>query len=140
LIILDTNVVSELMRAAADPGVLRWTGLVPTSELSITVVTEAELRYGLARLPAGKRRDALARAIDQMLSGLLGSRVLAFDRDATSHYGAFMAARMTGGAKTGVADAMIAAIARARGARLIATRDMSHFAGCGVPLVDPWTA
>jgi predicted nucleic acid-binding protein len=140
LIILDTKVVSELMRSAPDPAVIRWTGTVPTSDLAITVVTEAELRFGLARLPAGKRRDSLAGAIEQMLQGLLGGRILAFDRDATGYYGGFMAARVGRGMKTGVADAMIAAIARARDASLIATRDLSHFEGCGVRLIDPWTA
>lgn len=140
MIVLDTNVVSELMRLAADPAVLRWTGTVQISDLAITVVTEAELRFGLARLPAGKRRDGLAGAIEQMLQGLLGGRLLVFDRDATGHYGAFMAARVGRGMKTGVADAMITAIARARGAKLIATRNTAHFDGCGVPLVNPWTA
>lgn len=128
------------MRSAVSPAVLRWTGTVPISQLAIAVVTEAELRFGLARLPAGKRRDGLASAIERMLQGLLGGRILAFDRDATGHYGAFLAARVGRGMKTGVADAMIAAIARAHGATAIATRNLPGFEGCGVPLIDPWTA
>lgn len=140
MIILDTNVVSDLMRSAPDPAVLRWTSTVPISQLAITAITEAELRFGLARLAEGRRRDSLAGAIEQMLNGLLSGRIVPFDRKATGHYGAFMATRIRRGMKTGVADAMIAASAHAHGASLIATHDLSHFEGCGIPLIDPWTA
>lgn len=110
----------------------RWT------ELCTTAITEAELAYGIALLPAGRRRDALALAVARLLREGLGGRVLAFDRAAAAAYGAFAARRRASGRPVATADGQIAAIARAHGAALIATRDVGGFGGCGVAVIDPW--
>lgn len=138
MIVLDTNVLSELAKPAPDVAVLAWAAKQRRAELCTTAVSEAELAYGLALLPKGRRRDALTQAVARLLGEGLGGRVLAFDRAAASAYGEIAANRRAVGRPIATADGQIAAIARAGGARLIATRDTDGFQGCGVPIADPW--
>jgi predicted nucleic acid-binding protein len=138
VILLDTNVLSELARPVPHPTVLAWARSVRASEMVTTAVTEAELRYGLALLPAGQRRDALAAAMEALFARLLAGRVLPFDRAAAAHYADHVAARRAAGRPVATADAMIAAIARARGVTTLVTRNTADFDGCGIALLDPW--
>jgi predicted nucleic acid-binding protein len=138
MIVLDTNVLSELMRADAHVGVLSWLARQPLTSLFTTALSEAELRMGLALLPAGKRRAALQNAAEGLFEDF-GPRVLPFDGDAAVVYAVIGAARRKAGHPIAVIDAQIAAIVRARGATL-ATRNVKDFAGCSIPVENPWTA
>ena len=138
MIVLDTNVLSELTKARPDPAVSGWLSEQRWARLYTTAITEAELAYGVALLPGGRRRDTLALAVTRLLQEGLGGRVLAFDRAAAVAYGEFAARRRAGGRPVAVADGQIAAIARAHGAALIATRDAGGFEGCGVAVANPW--
>jgi toxin FitB len=140
LIVLDTNVVSELLRSVPDPAVLRWAEGFAREDLVTTAVTEAELRYGIAVMPLGARRTRLATSLDAIWLDWLGRQVLSFEGRSASPFATFAALRRQTGRPVGVADAMIAAIALANGARAIATRDLGDFDGCGVALVNPWDA
>jgi len=140
VIVLDTNVLSELARPDPDAAVLAWVAAQRRAELCTTAISEAELAYGLALLPKGRRRDALAQATARLLGEGLGGRVLPFDRAAAAAYGEFAAKRRAAGRPVAAADAQIAATARTRGATLLATRDVGGFQGCGVRLVNPWGA
>lgn len=136
MIVLDTNVLSELMREDAAPRVLDWAGSEQSTSLFTTSIAEAEIFYGLAVLPRGKRR----RALEGAASGLFADfdrRVLPFDSDAARAYGEIAAARRRKGRPISTADAQIAAIVRSRGARL-ATRNAVDFEGCGITVIDPW--
>lgn len=138
MIILDTNVLSELTRSTPAAEVLAWARAQNAGTIFTTTVNEAEMRYGLAMLPDGRRRTALARAIDAMLGTVLAGRVLPFDRTAAAEYGDWAATRRKLGRPVAMADLLIAAIARARGANAIATRNTDDFMDCGVPLINPW--
>jgi toxin FitB len=138
VIVLDTNVLSELTRPDPDAVVLAWVARQRRAELCTTAISEAELAYGLALLPKGRRRDALTQAVARLLGEGLGGRVLAFDRIAAAAYGEIAAGRRAAGRPVATADGQIAAIARARGATLLATRDVGGFQDCGVPMIDPW--
>lgn len=138
MIVLDTNVLSELAKPDPNAAVLAWVTEQRRAELCTTAVSEAELTYGLALLPKGRRRDALTQAVARLLGEGLGGRVLAFDRVAATAYGEIAARRRAAGRPIATADGQIAAIARARGATLVATRDTDGLQGCGVPLADPW--
>lgn len=137
MILLDTNVLSELMRPAPDPAVERWLAAQPDASLFISAITEAELRYGAALLPSGKRRSALTAEIDGMLEEDFDGRILPFDRLAAQAFAAIAADRRQAGRPISQADAQIAAIARSRGASL-ATRNVPDFDGCGVEVINPW--
>lgn len=137
MILLDTNVVSELMRPAPDATVLAWFDGRPAATLHFSAVGEAELRTGVAILPAGKRRDRLLAAIDAMIAEDFAGRVLPFDSAAAKAFAPIAAARRAQGRPISQADGQIAAIARAAGAA-VATRNTADFDGCGVELVDPW--
>lgn len=138
MIVLDTNVLSELVRPEPAASVLAWLAGYRRTDFCATAVSEAEIAYGLALLPNGRRRDALRQATARLLGEGLGGRVLPFDRTAAAFYGEIAAARRAAGRPIATADGQIAAIARARGATLIATRDIGGFQGCGVELVNPW--
>ena len=140
MIVVDTNVLSELTKPNPDGSVPAWVARQRRAELCTTAISEAELAYGLALLPPGRRREALVQAVARLLGEGLGGRVLAFDRIAAAAYGAIAAGRRTAGRPVATADGQIAAIARARGATLLATRDVGGFQDCGVPIVDPWQA
>ena len=138
MIVLDANLLSEWLRFDPHPSVLAWSAGVDAAAMVTTAITEAELRVGRGFMPEGARRQRLAMAIDEMLTHRLGGRVLPFDSTAAGFYAAFVADRRRQGRPAAAADAMIAAVARARGAAAIATRNIADFAGCGVPLIDPW--
>ena len=137
MILLDTNVLSELMRPAPETAVEQWLAGQPDASLFISSITEAELRYGAALLPIGKRRVALIAEIEGMLEEDFGGRVLPFDRLAAQAFAAIAADRRGAGRPISQADAQIAAIAHSRGASL-ATRNVSDFAGWGVEVINPW--
>ncbi len=137
MILLDTNVLSEMMRPAPDPLVERWLSAQPDASLFISAITEAELRYGAALLPGGKRRSALMAEISGMLEEDFNGRILSFDSLAAQAFAVIAADRRQAGRPISQADAQIAAIARSRGASL-ATRNVPDFDGCGVEVIDPW--
>ena len=137
MIILDTNVLSELWRPRPSTGALAWLRSQPSDALFTTAINEAEILYGIELLAPGRRRrelESLARAIfGQDFMG----RVLPFDSAAAREYAQIAAARRRAGRPMPEADAQIAAIGRSRGAS-IATRDMADFADCGVRVLSPW--
>lgn len=136
MIILDTNVVSELMRASPAAAVASWVRQQQRGSLVTTAITIAEIRYGLARLPAGRRTSRLQEAAEEVLA-VFPSQVLPFDDAAAGLYGVISAARERIGRPIDAFDAQIAAISRARQVQL-ATRNTKDFDETGVRLVDPW--
>lgn len=139
MIVLDTNVVSELMRPAPAAAVVRWVDSLPATSLYTTCVTEAEILLGIALLPKGKRRDAIAAAAAAMFATDFADRVLGFGSDAARAYASIAAARRRAGRPISAFDAQIAAIARSVGASL-ATRNVHDFDDTGLDVVDPWDA
>ena len=139
MIVLDTNVVSELMKAAPDENVRGWVALQPATSLYTTSITQAEILHGIALLSSGKRRNALEAAADAMFRDDFAGRILPFGSDAARPYARIAADRRRAGRPISQFDAQIAAIARAAGAA-IATRNTGDYEGCGVKLIDPWRA
>ena len=139
MILLDTNVVSELMKSVPAPIVLAWIDAKPGAELFVSAITQAEILYGVALLPAGKRRAGLAHAAQLAFETHFFGRVLPFDSPAAEAFAELAADRRQSGRPIAQADAQIAAIARSRGATL-ATRNVPDFEGCGVDVVNPWVA
>jgi predicted nucleic acid-binding protein len=137
--VLDTNVVSELMRPAPDAAVLAWLNDQPADMLWLNSVVVSELLYGVARLSEGKRRAQLAQTVQAMLAEDFPGRVLSFDLEAAVVYADLVAMRERQGQPIDVADAQIAAICLAQGATL-ATRNTKHFEGVGLTLMNPWLA
>jgi predicted nucleic acid-binding protein len=138
MILLDTNVLSELMRPSPAAEVLRWFAGHPASQLFTTTITQAEILYGLEVMPKSKRRAALQLAIEAILEEDFADRILPFDSDAARVFPKIAGARRAVGRPMTQWDAQIAAIARSRGAAL-ATRNSSDFEHCGVRVVNPWT-
>jgi len=138
MIILDTNVISELMRARPDQRVLDWLALQPIAGLFTTALTQAEVFYGMALLPHGKRQEKLASAANAMFDADFAGRILPFDSDAARNYPDISAGRRLIGQPISQIDGQIAAITASRGARL-ATRNVRDFADCGIVVVDPWS-
>lgn len=139
MILLDTNVISELMRANCSPAVFAFVNSQPPGSPFTAAICEAELRYGLARLPDGARRRSLEDSLSRFLAEGLRGRILPFASSAAESYAAIRAARESAGRAITTADAMIAATARTYGVA-IATRDVAGFARCGVEVFDPWNA
>jgi predicted nucleic acid-binding protein len=139
MIIIDTNVLSELMRPAPVSAVERWIASQPPTSVFTTTITQAEILYGIALLAAGKRRLALEEAVAGMFEEDFADRILPFDGAAARAYAIVAAERRQSGKPIMQFDAQIAAIARSRGAA-IATRNASDFEGCGIPVVNPWEA
>lgn len=137
MIVLDTNVVSELLRPAPATQVEAWLSAQDGATVYFTAVGEAELRHGVAILPAGKRRTALTKAIEGMLEEDFRDRILPFDRAAASAYAAIAAKRRAAGRPISQFDCQIAAIARAHEAT-VATRNTGDYEGCGIDVIDPW--
>ena len=137
MILLDTNVVSELMRLPTDSSVEAWVAGHPAEELFFSAVGEAELRYGVAVMPMGRRRDRLASEIEDMLREDFEGRVLPFDSAAALAYAEVASARRAAGRPAPMADSQIAAIARSRG-MAVATRNVRDFAEMGIDVIDPW--
>jgi len=137
MVILDTNVLSELLRPAPAKQVERWLSTQDGATVYFTSVGEAELRHGVAILPAGKRRNALTNAIDGLLDEDFRDRILPFDRAAARAYATIAAARRAAGRPISQFDCQIASIALAHEAT-VATRNTSDYEGCGIELIDPW--
>jgi predicted nucleic acid-binding protein len=138
MIILDTNVVSELMRPEPDARVRQWVGERRADELGTTAITVAEIRHGIERLPEGRRREALLSAATDLFA-VFGDLVQPFDALAAGWFGPVMVRRAGLGLPIEGFDAQIAAICRARGADL-ATRNVKDFVETGVQVIDPWSA
>jgi hypothetical protein len=136
-IVVDTNVLSELLRNVPAQPVLDWFAGRRRSELFVSAVTHAEMITGAAALPAGKRRLALERALAGVFGEDFAGRILPFDEAAVPHYAAVQVARRRSGRPISQFDCQIAAIALANGMQL-ATRNTADFEGCGLALVDPW--
>lgn len=136
MIVLDTNVVSELMRAAPDAAVSAWIRRQPPGILRTTAVTVAEIRYGIARLPAGRRQNALHQAAGEIFAAF-PQQVLPFDLAAAHAYADVVTHRESAGNPIDGFDAQIAAICRVNVAAL-ATRNGKDFADTGITIVDPW--
>jgi hypothetical protein len=137
MIVLDTNVLSEILRPAPSAKVLEWMRAEPVSALFTTTITEAELLYGIALLPDGMRRRSLETVVHSILAEDLAGRILPFDSPAAREFADIAANRRRAGRPISEADARIAAIARSRGAAL-ATRNVADFVGCTVQVIDPW--
>lgn len=137
MIIIDTNVISELLRPIPEPVVEAWLGEQDGLSIYLTAISEAELRYGVAILPSGKRRDGLSVAIDRIMRDDMSGRILPFDSAAARLYAEIAASRRSTGKPISQADCQIAAIARAHTA-LVATRNTPDFEGCGIGLINPW--
>jgi predicted nucleic acid-binding protein len=139
MIILDTNVLSALMRTVPDPAVVAWLDRQPAESVWITSITVFEARLGLALLPQSRRRRALESAFTRLIEDDLENRVLDFDAAAAASAASLAAQRQEAGRPVDMRDTQIAGIALARRATL-ATRNVRHFADSKVPVVDPWTA
>lgn len=137
MIVLDTNVVSEPLRAAPEPKVMAWLDAQAPQTLCLSSIALAELLAGVAALPAGRRRTALARALEQQVLPLFEGRVLAFDLQAARAYAVVHAGAAAAGNPISFADGAMAAIAAAHGFAL-ATRNVRDFKGTGVALINPW--
>ena len=136
MIIIDTNVFSELMDARADSPVLRWLTSVEPHSLYYTAVTRAEIRYGIERLAPGKRKDELAIRAQQLFV-MSGDQHLSFDGLAADAYGYIVAQRESLGRRISIPDAQIAAIAYIHQA-VLATRNVKDFEDCGIHIFNPW--
>ena len=137
MIVLDTNVISELMRPGPDANVVGWVAGQAPLNLYLSTVSEAELRYGVEILPTGARRDRLLNEVEGMLREDFAGRVLPFDSAAAQVYAVIAADRRAAGRPLNHADCQIAAIAHSRGAS-VATRDVGDFEGIGIEVVNPW--
>lgn len=137
MIVLDTNVLSELLRATPDATVVDWTAKQPLETLFTTTVTQAEMLYGVKLLPTGQRRRQLEDTVTALFDEDFAGRVLSFDGEAAAAYAEIAAQRKRIGRPISQFDAQIAAIARSRNGHL-ATRNVDDFAGCGLTIVDPW--
>jgi toxin FitB len=137
MILLDTNVLSAMMRIADEPRVENWLDMQAIESVWTTTITLFEVRFGLALLGPGRRRDQLDGAFTRAIDDVLGGRVLAFDQAAAEAAAGIAAERQRAGKPVEIRDVQIAGIVRARKATL-ATRNTRHFKGIGIPLVDPW--
>ena len=138
MIVLDTNVLSALMRHPPDTGVVEWLDKQPRTSVWTTSITILEIRYGLHILPIGKRRSALLQAFERVLEKI-ENRVAPFDTAAAQQAGDLMAVRHKKGRPGELRDTMIAGIVLASHAKL-ATRNTSHFEDLSVPVVNPWSS
>ena len=137
MIILDTNIVSELMRPNPSSNVVAWVAGQATPNLYLSTVTEAELLYGVEILPVGSRRDRLLIEVEGMLQEDFEGRILPFDSAAAQAYAVIAATRRAAGRPINHADCQIAAIALSREAS-VATRDVDDFEGAGIEVINPW--
>jgi predicted nucleic acid-binding protein len=135
--LLDTNVLSELMRPEPAPRVVDWIGAQPAQGLFTTSITQAEILHGVMLLPPGERRDVLEAAAREMFAEEFAGRVLPFGAEAALPYAVIAVDRRRAGRPISHFDAQIAAIARCSGAA-IGTRNVADFEGCGVEVLNPW--
>jgi len=139
VILLDTNVVSEPLRHSPDSRVVEWIDAQPLETLFLSAITVAELRAGVALLPAGKRRASLQESLEKKVLPLFTGRVLPFDLTCTAAYAELMAKARAAGLAIATADGYIAAIANANGLA-VASRDSGPFEAAGSVVIDPWLA
>ena len=139
MIILDTNVVSEPLKPRFDPAVEAWLDQQPAETLYLTATSLAELRTGVALMPAGKRKAGLDQALSELLTNIFAGRILAFDEDAAEAYATLVSRARRAGLALSVGDAQIAAIATTRNF-IVATRDTTPFVAAGVTVINPWEA
>jgi len=139
MILLDTNLISEPWKPKPDPHVMAWMDAQAVETLYLSAVTVAELRFGIAAMPAGKRRDVLHERLEGELLPVFLGRVLAFDLDASRAYAELMSKAKIAGLAINLADGYIAATAAARGL-IVASRDTAPFHAAGVRTINPWTA
>jgi len=139
MMILDTNVLLELMRTSPDANVAHWVDQQALDDLGITAVTVAEILYGLDLMTDGRRKADLSGRFALMLERGFSGEVLPFDEVAAVAYARIRGDRSRGGRPISSNDAMIAAIARARGAAVV-TRNVADFEDCGIALINPWSA
>lgn len=137
MIVLDTNVVSEMMRSAPDAKVEKWLNMQAAEELWLNSIVASELLFGAARLPEGARKQQLSKAIQETMEQDFAGRILSFDLDAATAYAEISAHCEAKGRPIDMADAQIAAICWVQNAEL-ATRNTKHFEGLGLKLINPW--
>lgn len=137
MIVLDTNVLSELMRAKPDQAVLHWVAAQHSIGLFTTTIAQAEILYGLMLLPKGKRRSMLQVAAEAMFVEDFSERILPFDSAAAHEFALLATTRRLRGHPISQFDAQIAAITKSRGG-MLATRNVSDFGDCGIELFNPW--
>ncbi len=139
MIVLDTNVISELWKIEPDSNVLAWIDAQMVETLYLSTITIAELRFGLASMPDGKRRTIYQDRLEREVLPAFTGRILSFDLDASQAYAQFMARAKQAGKSIGKADGYIAATAAARGLT-VATRDTSPFEAAGINVINPWNS
>lgn len=137
MIVLDTNVLSELIRPRPERKVVDWLRAQSRAQLFTTAISRGEMLFGVLVLPAGQRKRDLLREVQAIFDTDMAGRVLPYDGDAADAHAQFAVARRIQGRPVQQSDAMIAGITRARGATL-ATRNVRDFEGCGIELADPW--
>ena len=137
MIIVDTNVVSEVIKPAPAKAVLHWLSLQDRREVYTTAITQAEVLYGVEAMPPGKRRDRLHAEIEALFDTEFVRRVLPFDAEAARWYPKIVAGRSAIGRPISQFDGVIASICRSRSA-VLATRDTSDFQHCGIAIINPW--
>ena len=140
MIVLDTNVISEMLRVVPSSEVARWVIAQPAPALYTTTVTEAEIRVGVSMMPTGKRKAQLQATVDQTFMQVFAGRILPFDSAAAVVYAEITENRRSMGRPISPFDAQIAAIARANGAVAIVTRNVDDFASTGVTVINPLSA
>jgi predicted nucleic acid-binding protein len=137
MILLDTNVISEPLRQAPEARVIEWIDAQPLETLYLSAVTVAELRAGVALLPAGKRRSGLHDSLEKQVLPLFAQRIVPFDMACTHAYAKLIAQARAAGMAIATADGYIAAIAAANGFA-VATRDANPFLAAGLSVINPW--
>jgi predicted nucleic acid-binding protein len=135
--VLDTNVISEIIKEVPEASVAEWLKTCPIDWVFTTVICQSELLYGVRRLPESRRRHRLQAALGSLFNQVLVGRVLTFGEAAASAYADIRIARERAGRPVAQEDGMIAAIVKIAGATVV-TRDETGFAGCGVPVINPW--
>ncbi len=138
MIILDTNVISELMKQKPDPAVSGWIAGQTPMKLAITAIAIAEIQRGILRLPEGKRRQKLGNNFTHFIEEAFRGRILSFDERAGYIYGDIASQREKAGFNVDPVDLMISAIAKSHNAA-VATRNIKDFRDCGIRLINPWT-
>ena len=138
MILLDTNVISEPLKLSADAGVLSWIDAQSIDTLYLSAISLAELRFGIAALPTGKRKETLHLGLEQRILPLFADRILPFDAIASQAYADILSTARAQGRAISTADGYIAATAKRHGF-MVATRDASPFEAAGVAVINPWT-
>ena len=138
MFILDTNIVSEVMRNVPSPEVMGWLDERPKRDFYVTAVTQAEILTGIAFLPEGRRRSELVKAAEYAFNNLFSGRALTFDSAAAHAYAEIASARRSAGKPISQFDGQIAAIARSR-SMTVATRNVADYEGCGITVTNPWS-